>query len=81
MKQPISTLKLLLVLTYAVMYLAFSLAVLRLIAPALISSGSDGMVIIGFALIAAWVVCSITLASHLFIKRRTTAAITKEEDQ
>lgn len=81
MNQQISSLKLLLILAYAAMYLAFSLAVLRFIAPALISSESDGQVIIGFALLAAWLIGSITLAYHLFTKSRISAAITKEEDQ
>jgi hypothetical protein len=81
MKQPVSTLKLLLMLTYVVMYLAFSLAVLRVIAPALISSQDDSFVLFGFVLIATWLVWSIALAYHLFTKRRVPAATTKEEHQ
>lgn len=82
MKQPtIRTLDLSISLVCALLYLAVSLAVLRFIAPALVSSNSDALVIIGLALIAIWLVGSITLAYHLFNKRRASAAITKEEDQ
>ncbi|WP_256825537.1 hypothetical protein [Pseudomonas juntendi] len=77
----IKTLDLLINLTCALLYLVISLAVLRFIAPVLISSESDGLVIIGFALVAIWLISSITLAYHLFNKRRAPAAITKEEDQ
>lgn len=82
MKHPsIKTLDLLINLTCAFLYLVISLAVLRFIAPALISSKSDGLVIIGFAMVVIWLIASITLAYHIFNKRRTSAAITKEEDQ
>ncbi|ANY85955.1 hypothetical protein [Pseudomonas putida] len=81
MNQQISTLRLLLVLTYTAMYFAFSLAVLRFIAPALISGKSDILVIIGLALIAIWLIWSITLAYYLLTKRRAPAATTQEEDQ
>ena len=82
MKLPsIKTLDLLINLTCAFLYLVISLAVVRFIAPALISSESDGLVIIGFALLAIWLIASITIAYHLFNKRRAPAAIIKEEDQ
>ena len=81
MKTPsIKTLDLLINLTCAFLYLVISLAVLRFIAPALVSSDSDGLVIIGLALVAIWLIASIVLAYHLFTKRRTQAATTKEED-
>lgn len=78
---PIKTLDLLINLICALLYAVISLAVLRFVAPALISSESDGLVIIGLALIATWLIGSLTLAYHLFNKRRASAAITKEEDQ
>ncbi|UBM27155.1 hypothetical protein K8374_09450 [Pseudomonas sp. p1(2021b)] len=78
---PIRTLDLLIVLISALLYLAVSLAVLRYIAPALISSQSDGLVMIGFALLGVWLVVSMLLANHLINKRRAPAANTKEEDQ
>lgn len=82
MKHPsIKTLDLLINLICAFLYLVVSLAVLRFIAPALISSESDGLVIIGLTLVVIWLIASITLAYHLFNKRRAPAAITKEEDQ
>ncbi|MND86144.1 hypothetical protein D3C76_103290 [compost metagenome] len=82
MKHPsIKTLDLLINLTCSFLYLAISLAVLRFIAPALISSESDGLVIIGLTLVVIWLIASITLAYHLLNKRRAPAAITKEEDQ
>lgn len=82
MKHPsIKTLDLLINLTCAFLYLVISLAVLRFIVPALVSSDSDGLVIIGLTLIAIWLIASITLAYHIFNKRRAQAAITKEEDQ
>ncbi|MFW7263782.1 hypothetical protein [Pseudomonas juntendi] len=82
MKPPsIRTLDLLINLTCAFLYAVISLAVLRFIAPSLVSSESDALVIIGLALIAIWLMGSIALAYHLFNKRRASAAITKEEDQ
>ncbi|AYN09502.1 hypothetical protein [Pseudomonas putida] len=78
---PIKTLDLLINLTCAFLYLVISLAVLRFISPALISSDSDGLVVIGVALVAIWLIASITLAYHLFNKRRPEAATTKEENQ
>lgn len=78
---PIRTLDLLINLTCALLYMAISLVVLRFVAPALVSSDSDALVIIGLALIAIWLIGSITLAYHLINKRRAPAAITEEEDQ
>lgn len=78
---PIRTLDLLIGLIGALLYLAISLAVLRFIAPALISSQSSELVALGFTLIAIWLVVTITFAYHLFTKRRPSAATTKEEDQ
>ncbi|HGY9636482.1 TPA: hypothetical protein ACOJPK_001921 [Pseudomonas putida] len=78
---PIRTLDLLINLTCAFLYVVISLAVLRFVAPALVSSDSDALVAIGLALIAIWLIGSLTLAYHLFNKRRASAAITKEEDQ
>lgn len=81
MKQPtIRTLDLSISLVCALLYLAVSLAVLRFIAPALVSSNSDALVIIGLALIAIWLIGSAVGAYHLFTKRRTPAATTKEEN-
>lgn len=82
MKHPsIKTLDLLINLTCAFLYLVISLAILRFIVPALVSRESDGLVIIGLTLIAIWLIASITLAYHIFNKRRAQAATTKEEDQ
>ncbi len=82
MKQPsIRTFDLMIALTGALLYLTLSLAVLRFIAPALISSESDIQVVFGFTLIGVWLITSISLFAHLFNKRRAPAATTKEEDQ
>lgn len=82
MKQPaIRSLDLMIALTSALLYLALSLAVLRFIAPALISSQSDALVVVGLTLIGIWLVATACLANHLLNKRRAQAAITKEEDQ
>ncbi|MFJ4056541.1 hypothetical protein ACIPZC_24265 [Pseudomonas sp. NPDC089743] len=78
---PIKTLDLLINLTCVSLYVAMSLVVLRFVAPALISSDSDALVIIGLALIAIWLIGSITLAYYLLTKRRASAANTQEEDQ
>lgn len=78
---PIRTLDLLINLTCAFLYVVISLAILRFVAPALVSSDSDALAAIGLALIAIWLIGSLTLAYHLFNKRRVSAAITKEEDQ
>lgn len=81
MKQPtIRTLDLSISLVCALLYLAVSLAVLRFIAPAFISSQSTELVLIGFALVAVWLIGSAVGAYHLFKKRRTPAATTKEEN-
>lgn len=81
MKEPsIRTFELLIALTGALLYLAMSLAVLRFIAPALISSELDIQVVLGFTLIGAWLIASISLAYQLLNKRRASAATTKEED-
>lgn len=81
MKQPsIRTFDLMIALTGALLYLALSLAVLRFIAPALISSESDIQVVLGFTLIGVWLIASISLAYQLLNKRRAPAATTKEED-
>ncbi|WP_444757169.1 hypothetical protein [Pseudomonas sp. A014] len=82
MKQPtIPTFNLLIAVTSALIYLAISLAVLRFIAPALVSSKDDALVVIGFTLIGIWLVASIGLLNHLVNKRRAPAATTKEEDK
>ncbi|WP_054890604.1 hypothetical protein [Pseudomonas sp. NBRC 111129] len=78
---PIRTLDLLINLTCAFLYVVISLAILRFVVPALVSSDSDALVAIGLALIAIWLIGSLTLACHLFNKRRASAAITKEDDQ
>ncbi|NBF13056.1 hypothetical protein [Pseudomonas sp. Fl4BN1] len=67
-------------LLMALLYLALTLAILRGIAPAMISTDSTPMVILGLSLIALWLISSICLAIHLFKKRRSSAATTKEED-
>lgn len=78
---PIRTLDLLIGLIGTLLYIFISIAVLRFIAPALISSQSNELVALGFMLIAIWLVATITFAFHLYTKRRSAAAITKEEDQ
>lgn len=77
----IRTLDLLIGLISVLLYLVVTLAVLRYIAPALISSQSSELVALGFALIAIWLVGTITFAHLLLTKRRLSAATTKEEDQ
>ncbi|PIK77135.1 hypothetical protein CQW31_17785 [Pseudomonas sp. 382] len=74
------TLTLLIYLTSAALYLAASVLVLRIIAPAMVSSESDALVALGFILIAVWLIASITIAHYLITKRRAPAATTQEEN-
>lgn len=62
-------------------YLAITVAVLRGVAPAMISSDSTPLVLIGFLLLAIWLISSICLANHLINKRRVPAATNEEEVQ
>ena len=72
---------LLLRLMAALLYLALTLAILRGIAPAMISTDSTPVVLIGFVLIAAWLIGSICIATHLINKHRAPAAHKEEEIQ
>lgn len=72
---------LLLRLLAALLYLALTLAILRGIAPAMISADSTPVVLIGFLLIAAWLIGSVCIAANLINKRRAPAAPKEEEVQ
>jgi len=63
----------------ALLYLALTIVILRGIAPAMISTDSTMVVVLGFSLIAFWLIGSICLVTHLLNKRRSSAANTKEE--